>query len=297
MTLKGPGDGLLPIDKPTGPTSHDIVARGRRALGIRRIGHSGTLDPFASGLLLLLVGGATRLAEYLAPLPKEYVARVRLGIRTSTDDPEGEVVAESDEWHGLSLEAVETALEPLRGEIEQMPPRYSAKKVAGRPAHRRVRAGEDVVLEPAKVVIHEIAVEAFDLPWVAFRVRCSTGTYIRALARDLGESLGVGAHLAELRRTRIGPFRVEDALPVGELELEESVSRALVSPLDALGHIERVDLDEESAARVRMGQFLAADAYGLPAEKSLLALSCGGQLVAVASVQEGRIRPRKVMAR
>ena len=297
MTLKGPVDGLIPIDKPTGPTSHDIVARGRRALGIRRIGHSGTLDPFASGLLLLLVGGATRLAEYLAPLPKEYVARARLGVRTSTDDPEGEVVAESDAWRGLSREAVEMALEPLRGEIAQTPPVYSAKKVAGQPAHRRVRAGEEVVLEPARVVVHELTIEDFDLPWVTLRVRCSTGTYIRALARDLGEALGVGAHLAELRRTRIGPFRVEDALPPGELDHQESVNRALVSPLDALGHLERVDIDEESAARVRMGQFLAAEAYGLLAEEPLLALSCEGELVAVASVTEGRIRPRKVMAR
>jgi len=297
VTLKGLRDGLLPIDKPTGPTSHDIVARGRRALGIRRIGHSGTLDPFASGLLLLLVGGATRLAEYLAPLPKEYVARARLGIRTSTDDPEGEVVSESDAWRGLSREALERGLEPLRGEIEQTPPPYSAKKVGGRPAHRRVRAGESVVLEPTRVVVHEIEVEDFELPWVIFRVSCSTGTYIRALARDLGENLGVGAHLAELRRTRIGPFRVEDALPADELDQEERVSGALVTPLEALGHLERVDLDEEAAARVRMGQFLAAEAYGLPAGDSLLALSCEGQLVAVASVQEGRIRPRKVLAR
>jgi len=296
VTLSGLGDGLLPIDKPAGPTSHDIVARGRRALGIRRIGHSGTLDPFASGLLLLLLGGATRLAEYLAPLPKEYVARARLGIRTSTDDPEGGVLAESDAWQGLSRDALERGLEPLRGEIEQTPPRYSAKKVGGRPAHRRVRAGEDVVLKPARVIVHDIAVEEFDLPWVTLRVSCSTGTYIRALARDLGENLGVGAHLAELRRTRIGPFRVEDALPADEIERGEQVRRALVSPLDALGHLRRIALDEDAAARVRMGQFLQAEAYELPGGDSPLALSCQGLLVAVASVQDGYIRPRKVMA-
>jgi len=296
VTLIGPGDGLLPLDKPSGPTSHDMVARARRALGTRRIGHSGTLDPFASGLLLLLVGGATRLAEYLAPLPKEYLARARLGVRTSTDDPEGEVVSESDAWRGLSREALEEGLVPLRGEIEQMPPPYSAKKVGGRPAHRRVRAGESVVLKPARVSVHDLMVEDVELPWVTFRVRCSTGTYVRALARDLGENLGVGAHLAELRRTRIGPFRVEDALHGDELEHEDRVSEALVSPLKTVSHLERVDLDEDAAARVRMGQFLAADSYGLPAGDALFALSCEGELVAVASVQEGRIRPRKVLA-
>jgi len=296
VTLTRVSSGLLLVDKPVGPTSHDMVAVARRALGIKRVGHSGTLDPFASGLLILLFGNATRLAEYLGDHPKEYTARARLGITTTTDDPEGEVVAERDGWKGLSETDVLRELEAFEGEIEQTPPRYSAKKIGGQPAHRRARAGEDVRMRPAKVRIHSIRLERLALPWVEFRVACSTGTYVRALARDLGEALGVGAHLVELRRTAIGPFRVEDALGPDLPPDELSQGRALLPPLAAVEHLPSAELDEVTTTRVRLGQRLSAADFPRIAPGSLVALTHEGELVAVARHRDGSIRPEKVMA-
>ncbi len=309
MNVTDAPSGILPVDKPTGPTSHDLVASARRALGTRRVGHAGTLDPFASGLLLLLVGGGTRLAEYLSPLPKSYVATARLGIRTTTHDPEGEVVERSDGWKALATESIREALDAFRGEVRQLPPRYSAKKVGGRPAHRRVRAGEEVTLAPATVTIHEVALEEVRLPELRFRVTCSTGTYIRAMARDLGEALGVGAYLTDLRRTRIGPFSVEEALPAHRLEEDPGAARAaLHPPLLALPHLPRIELDADEAARVAMGQAVPVPGTGDGGEEvrvewhddpsgrgsGPVALAREGELVAVGEVSEGRIRPRKV---
>jgi tRNA pseudouridine55 synthase len=163
--------GLL-LDKPVGPTSHDMVASARRTLGIRRVGHTGTLDPFASGLLLLLVGPATRLAEYLAGLPKEYRAEALLGRRTTTDDPEGETLSETSAWKGLRADRVEEVLRGFQGEVEQVPPDFSAKKQRGTAAYVRARRGDAVALEPVRVLIHEIEVEEVALPRVSFRVVC-----------------------------------------------------------------------------------------------------------------------------
>lgn len=249
-----PPVGFLSLDKPEGPTSHDMVARARRALGTRKVGHSGTLDPFASGLLLLAVGPATRLLEYLAPLEKEYVATARLGETTETLDPEGEPIWVSDAWKGLGEGAVVAALRSFLGESEQLPPVFSAKKVGGEPAHRRVRRGEDVHLDPARVVIHEVELLGLDLPEVRFRVRCSTGTYIRSLARDLGDRLGTGAFLTSLRRTAIGAVRVEDALPAADLELPDSAHRALISPAAVLTHLPQLELPQALFRRLSLGQ-------------------------------------------
>src|SRR5690606_22555749 len=160
-------------DKPAGPTSHDVVRVARRHLGVRRIGHAGTLDPFASGLLLLCVGRATRLVEYLHERDKVYEAVARLGVRTETDDPDGDVLATSDAWPSLGAEAVRSALSELEGTRPQRPPAYSAKKVGGRPAHRRVRAGEVVDLPAVPVTIDRIDQVRVTLPDVSFRVRCS----------------------------------------------------------------------------------------------------------------------------
>lgn len=294
MTEGAVRDGLLPVDKPTGPTSHDVVARARRALGIRRVGHTGTLDPFASGLLLLLLGNATRLAEYFDGFPKEYVARARLGERTSTDDPEGEVTERSDEWRTLDRDRIAAALASFRGDALQEPPAYSAKKVGGRPAHRLRRAGTEVALPPVPVTIHEIVLEELSLPELRFRVRCSTGTYIRAIARDLGEQLGVGGHLVALRRVAIGPFRVEEALPLDRIEEGDAVSRGLRSPLEAVGHLPRVEVDEEEGERILRGQSLSTEGRSGLEEGRPLALASGDRLLAVAEMAEGRIHPRKV---
>jgi tRNA pseudouridine55 synthase len=249
--------GVLPVDKPAGPTSHDVVDAARRALGERRIGHTGTLDPFASGLLLLCVGVATRLAEYLTGLPKSYSARARLGVTTDTLDPEGRVTRTSDAWRALTPALVRRAFEAHAGEREQRPPAFSAKKVGGERLYEKARRGEDVRPLPVRVMVYGIWVEDCELPDVDFALTCSSGTYVRAVARDVGESLGVGAHLTALRRTAIGPHRVEGALTPDELGDGARVRSALLSPLDALAHLPRVELDSGEAEAIAHGRPVA----------------------------------------
>jgi tRNA pseudouridine55 synthase len=235
-------NGVLPVDKPEGPTSHDVVARARRSLGLRRIGHTGTLDPFASGLLLLCIGPATRLAEYLTHLPKSYRATLRLGAVTDTDDREGEVVRFSDGWREVTEAALEGALDRQRGAILQVPPRFSAKKVAGERMYDVARRGGVVETAPVSVSISRLQVTRFAPPDVDFEVDCSSGTYIRAIARDVGEALGVGAHLVSLRRTRIGAHSVDGAIAVDRLEDRDAVGSALLSPARAVAHLPRVEV-------------------------------------------------------
>ena len=292
MTLPGAG-GVLPVDKPAGPTSHDVVARARRALGTRRVGHTGTLDPFATGLLLLCVGPATRLSQYLTGLDKTYEATAVLGARTETDDPEGAVVASDDRWRGLSREEVEAALAARVGRQSQVPPAFSAKKVGGEAAHRKARRGEAVALEAAEVEVYEAGLLELALPEVRFRVRCSSGTYVRALARDLGGDLGTGAHLSALRRTGVGPFSVEGALSLEALDDRAAVAAAWVSPARALAHLPAVEVSADEAARLAHGQALRPASGAAPAGGPVAAVR-EGELVAVGEMEEGALRPRKV---
>jgi tRNA pseudouridine55 synthase len=286
-------DAVLPVDKPEGPTSHDVVAVARRALAERRVGHTGTLDPFASGLLLLCVGRATRLAEYLTGMEKRYQAVARLGTATDTLDRDGAVVSASEGWRELAEGDVEAALVGLRGEIAQRPPRFSAKKVGGVPSHRLARRGEDVALEPRRVTVHELAVRFFRPPDVGLEVRCSSGTYVRALARDLGTALGVGAHLTTLRRTGVGRFRVDDALALDDLSDAGRVAARWIEPADALDHLPRVFVEAAVAEDLRHGRAVAA-AECDDAEPALAVHA--GALVAVGQVRDGIFRPRKVFA-
>lgn len=303
-------EGVLPVDKPVGPSSHDIVVRARRELGIRRVGHTGTLDPLASGLLLVCLGRATRLAEYLGGFPKEYLARVRLGVVTTTDDAEGEVIGRSEAWTELERGRIERELQGLGGDSLQIPPAYSAKKVRGETAYARARRGEVVELEPVPITVHEVEPTEVDVPEIEFRVACSTGTYIRSLARDLGERLGVGAHLVALRRTAIGPFRVSEAVSPGELQDFERVTGSLISPLAALAHLPTMEVSEDEALRLQSGQSLALERAGPapadlkggaepgdegdPEADPVIAVSFRGRLIAVAVRDGDRIRPRKV---
>ncbi len=188
-----PLPGVLLVDKPAGITSHDVVARVRRAVGVRRVGHTGTLDPFATGLMLLCVGSATRIAQYLTGLDKRYRAVIRLGTSTTTDDIEGEVLTRSDDWRDVSEEQVEAAMAGMVGRIEQTPPTYSAKKIQGRRAYQRAREGDPPVLTPVPVTVHGITIQEISGTDVRAEIHCSSGTYIRALARDLGLALGVGS--------------------------------------------------------------------------------------------------------
>ncbi|TVP46454.1 MAG: tRNA pseudouridine(55) synthase TruB [Gemmatimonadales bacterium] len=307
--------GLLPVDKPAGPTSHDIVAQVRRALGIRRVGHAGTLDPFASGLLLVCVGSTTRLVEYLHDLDKCYEAEALLGVTTDSDDLDGEVVARSPRWEQVDEAAVTRALESQLGNRLQQPPVFSAKKVHGEAAHRKARRGESVDLAAVPVMIHEVELLSFELPSVRFRVRCGTGTYIRAIARDLGESLGCGAHLTSLRRTSIGPFQVDEALPGDDLAARADVSEHLLSPMEAVRHLPVMEIDDDMERRLRMGQRVElpgedADVAAEGRATSMAEAVAGGDLdgggvvhaivrgsllVGVGTMEGDRLRPRKIL--
>jgi len=284
-------DFVVPVDKPEGPTSHDIVAMARRGIGTRRVGHTGTLDPFASGLLLLCVGRATRLAEYLSGLDKSYEAVARLGITTDTLDRDGSVVEERAGWEDCGEERVTDALRRFEGEIEQIPPQFSAKKIGGEAMHRRARRGERVVLPPSTVTIHEIELLSIDLPEVRFSVRCSSGTYIRSIARDLGEALGVGAHLNALRRTSVGSFHVDSAIEAEALSERARVDEVAVSPLEAVGHLPSIEIDSEIAERVTHGQKIRLTDG---TEDGLVVAVHDGTLCAIGEVDDGVLKPRKV---
>jgi tRNA pseudouridine55 synthase len=283
-------EGVLPVDKPVGPTSHDMVARARRALGTRRIGHTGTLDPFASGLLLLCVGRATRIAEYLSGMDKRYCTIVRLGVSTDTGDAAGTIIAERDPA-GITRAAVVRALKEQRGDIMQVPPAYSAKKVRGERAYTLARQGRPVDLHAVPVTIHELTIRQFVLPDIHLDVTCSSGTYIRAIARDLGTALGVGAHLTSLRRTVVGPHSVDRAVAEDVLDGDPAgVQAALIPTLEALGEMPRLEISEDDAAHIRHGRLIARDT----ATSGIVALAAHGELVAIAEADGDRIRPRKV---
>jgi tRNA pseudouridine55 synthase len=244
--------GLVVVDKPAGMTSHDVVARVRRLAGTRKVGHAGTLDPMATGVLVLGLNRATRLLGHLTLTDKRYAATLRLGTSTKTDDAEGEVVQTLPTDH-LTENDVRTALTAFVGEIDQVPSAVSAVKVDGRRAYARVRAGEDVELPARPVTIHRIDVVSVHLPQVEIEVHCSSGTYIRAIARDLGLALGVGGHLTALRRTAVGPFDLTTARTLDEL-----TARFAMTPIaDAVRTtFPALDLDEAQAAAVRVGQRL-----------------------------------------
>ncbi len=289
-----PADFLLAVDKPEGPTSHDMVGAARRALGVRRVGHTGTLDPFASGLLLLCVGRATRLAEYFAELAKTYEAVAHLGVRTDTLDRDGAVLEESDGWRDLNQDEVQDALGRFRGEIEQVPPAFSAKKIDGERAYDLARRGEAVALEPCAVRIDALELTSWEPPLLGFRVTCSTGTYVRALARDIGEALGLGAHLTSLRRTSIGAWDVADGLAPEELGDPEKVADRAVPPLAALSHLPTVEVDDSVAERLALGQAVRLEED--LSEAVPLAVAHGGTLLAIGEAADGVLRPRKVFA-
>jgi tRNA pseudouridine55 synthase len=285
-------DFVLPVDKPEGPTSHDVVQVVRRSTGQRRAGHTGTLDPFASGLLLVCVGRATRLVEYLTGLDKTYEAIARLGQTTDTLDREGQLLEERAGWADLDEASVVRALERFSGAQSQIPPAFSAKKVGGEAAHRKARRGERVGLAPIQVTIHEIELTSFDLPHVGLRVRCSSGTYVRALARDVGEALGVGGHLVALRRTRVGGFDVAQAIGMEALAEPTAVEAAAVAPLDALAHLPRVVADDRRAAKLIHGQPVPLDGSA----EGLVAVAHAGALLAIGECAGGLVHPRKVFA-
>lgn len=285
------GAGVLLVDKPPGITSHDVVARMRRIAGTRRVGHAGTLDPLATGLLLVGIGGATRLLTHLVGLDKEYAATIRLGIATTTDDAGGEVVRRVDA-SGVRRDAIADAVAALTGRIEQVPSSVSAIKVDGRRAYDRVRAGEDVELRarPVTVEVFEVREERREGALVDLDVRAavSSGTYIRALARDLGTALGVGGHLTALRRIRVGPFDVRDAVPPDEGALD-----ALLSPAETAARLfPAIRMDEDATRALRQGKRipLVGPDDPLADRPTVAALAPDGALVGLASTRGGVAR-------
>ena len=279
-------DGLLLVDKPAGVTSHDVVLAARRAFGESRIGHAGTLDPFATGLLVLLLGRATRLLPYLDGVPKEYEATIALGRETDTDDPLGATVREAAP---PGDEAIAEAIVQLTGALEQRPPAYSAKRVGGRRAYEAARAGDALPLAPARVTVFGWRDVARDGATLRAMIACGGGTYIRALARDLGRLTGSAAHLTALRRVRSGPFRVADAV---SLETLRSGETPLRPALDALPTIPHVTLDGDDAERVLRG---IAVARGADAPHAALVDGRSGALAAFADADGARWQPRVVM--
>lgn len=303
----GAVSGVLLLDKPDGPTSHDMVRLARRALHMRRVGHTGTLDPFASGLLVICAGRATRLTELFHLLPKRYAAQVVLGIETTTDDLTGEPVDRRDTWRDFDQADLEKALVSLTGELSQVPPVYSAKRVQGRRAYTLAREGEPVQLDPAAVTVHSIQVTDWTPPIIELDMWVSTGTYVRALARDLGRALGCGGHLAALRRTQIGPFEVTEGMTVTELEFWRDSSAEpldLMSPLHALRWLPLRSLDSTEAEDVSHGKsvtegtVLKAASGGFPVGDTSswpVALAYEDDLVAVAARKAGALQPVKVL--
>jgi tRNA pseudouridine55 synthase len=305
--------GALIIDKPEGLTSHDVVARIRRAAGTRRVGHAGTLDPFATGVLVVCVGRATRLVQYLVGLDKEYMATVRLGFATDTQDATGKQITPLRTSNVVSLEGLRKVLGQFAGAQLQTPPMYSAKKVGGERLYRAARAGREVEREPVSITVHSMELIEDDGTALSvnrdgtsdFRmsVRCSSGTYVRTIAHDIGDRLGVGAHLAGLRRTEVGHFRLVNALKLDDAEsmLRDDLQNALISASDMLSHLVMLRLDEERVKRVTNGRSfsLSEDEVGVAERSDGRVRLCdgAGNLVAVGDYDQhlNLVRPRVVL--
>lgn len=288
MQNKDAISGVLVIDKPTGMTSHDVVNVVRRGTGIRRVGHTGTLDPRASGVLVILVGPAVRLSEYISASDKRYQAIIRMGTATDTYDAEG-AFTRDEVPVDVTEEQFDAELKKFEGEIEQTPPAYSAVKVGGRKAYEMARKGEKVELEPRMIQVHHLEVLEWATPEVVVDVHCSSGTYIRSLANDLGEVLGCGAYLVGLRRTKNGRFSLRDSTPLRKLE--ESFERGdwykhLIPAAESLSDWPSIVLDADGVETIRHGQRLKVEADH-PEDEMVRGISEADELVALMKKVEG----------
>ncbi|WP_350350005.1 tRNA pseudouridine(55) synthase TruB [Agromyces sp. G08B096] len=290
--MDGVNSGILLVDKPQGMTSHDVVARVRRLAGTRKVGHAGTLDPMATGLLLIGVDHATRLLHHLVGLDKEYLATIRLGWATTTDDAEGEPGERADPARlaAVAESAIRDGMTRLTGEIDQVPSAVSAVKIDGKRAYQRVRDGEQVEIAARRVTVAEFELLALrreaDAVDLDVRVACSSGTYVRALARDLGAGLGLGGHLTALRRTRIGRFAVADAPSLDDLD----VASALVRPAEAARRAMPVlELGAQEAIDLGHGKRIPAP-DGTSKETAIAAVGPAGRLVAIVERRAGQLK-------
>ncbi|MEN1729323.1 MAG: tRNA pseudouridine(55) synthase TruB [Pseudomonadota bacterium] len=286
--------GILLLDKPSGITSNAALGRAKRVLGIRKAGHTGTLDPMASGLLVLCFGEATKVSGFLLDADKAYEAEATLGISTDSEDAEGEVI-DQQVVPEFDLAEIEASLDAFRGPIEQVPPMHSALKHQGKRLYELARQGEVVERPPRSVVIHELTCRDWSHPKLQLDVRCSKGTYIRSLVRDLGLALGCGAHLSALRRTLSSPFDLADAITLDQLsDLDVDSARALLLPPDqAVQHFPAVHLDEAYALRLQQGQTLP----DIKAAPGLVRAYYEDRFLGLAMVDEdGRLRAKRLLA-
>lgn len=285
-------DGLAVVDKPAGWTSHDVVAKSRGLLGTRKVGHSGTLDPDATGVLLLGVGKVTRLLKYLGLPEKRYTGTVVLGTATSTLDASGEVTGTWD-MHGVTIDAVRAEAARLTGDILQIPPMVSAVKIDGRRLHELAREGIEVERAARPVTVHAFTVTSETAPGeFGIEVTCSSGTYVRTLADDLGAALGGGAHLKDLRRTAIGSFTTDGAVPLELLTPEH-----LLTPADALRDLPSVTADQDATVAISFGKVLPAEVLGVVGEGPWAVLDASGRLLAVYEAHRGGdVKPSVVLA-
>jgi len=279
--IKNAISGALVVDKPVGMTSHDVVQAIRNGTGLRRAGHTGTLDPRASGVLVILVGPAVRLSEYVSASDKRYQAIIRLGGSTDTFDAEGQVTLSKDPLTVTEAQ-FEEALKTYIGEIEQTPPPYSAVKVQGRKAYEMARQGEEVELAPRKITVHHLEVLEWTPPEVVIDVHCSSGTYVRSLANDLGIKLGCGAYLVGLRRTKSGRFSLRDSVPLRKLQEAFTAGnwyQYLIPAAEALGDWPAVELNPDEVEGIRHGHRVKV--VGEPTETKVRGVSTQGELVAL----------------
>ena len=292
---RGDLDGILLVDKPKGWTSHDIVAKLRGVTGQRRSGHTGTLDPMATGLLVLCLGRATRLVEYMTVHDKRYTGEITLGAATTTDDAEGEVIATGTP-PPLDGQALAEIAAQFTGSIQQRPPAFSAIKSGGRRAYAIARAGGDPALKERQVAVHALTLRLTAPDRLSLELHCGPGTYVRSLARDIGELLGCGAHLSSLRRITVGRFAITEAWTVDELTALADPASALLPADDGLLEIPAALLDDGKAARLAAGGAIATAAAGASREV-LRVYSRSGQFVGTAHLHaDGELRPGKVLA-
>ena len=292
-------EGILNIDKPAGMTSHDVVGRVRRVAGMRKVGHSGTLDPAATGVLVVCLGRATRLIEYLVGRPKTYHGVVRLGQTTDSYDADRTITQERPIPEGLTPEQLETVLETFRGDILQIPPMVSAIKKDGKKLYELARQGITIERPARPVTIYQLAQLNLNLPEIELRIQCSAGTYIRSIAHDIGEILGCGAHLNSLRRESVGEFDLESAIPLDHLT-PENISSHLKPPMFAVKHMPRLDVTEEETVDLLNGKLVQKESHQLKevAQGTLMqTYDPAGQFIGLVTANGDFLKAKKMFVR
>jgi len=284
-------EGLLLVDKPEGMSSHDVVNRVRRLSSVRRVGHAGTLDPLATGLLLVSIGRVTRLNEYLVGHDKKYLATVRLGQATNTYDAEGEVTEERP-FSSITSSTIADALPAFRGTIQQRPPIYSAIKKDGQPLYKLARKGIEVDIPTREITIHALDVLDYSPPFLQLDIHCSSGTYIRSIAHDLGQAMGCGGHITALRRTAVNEFDIQNAVPLDQLT-PDNIANYLLPPDTAVSTFPRLDLTAEQASDLLLGRFIERT-DGSEIGTLARTFDADGVFVGIAIAADGVWRPKKI---